>query len=352
MIDEYLQFYILSYFDLEKVITDAQIIHVFHAKRTPSMFYLIEMNRWHHGFSLTNKMTRKQLLRNIRYLVDHSYLLEKGKGFVLTEKGGQNCKEYFNNHYYPQKIKKFMNANVRIPFWNRYQLFTQVFSEYSYQNTKYVPIVKHPHHQENVRQLFHQFNLNKEQLLKYWYTEQRLLFEQMDEQLADVLVNQLTGHGFIGKTRAQLAIHYQMTSWEFVFYFMDAMEEFLQLIQKNKEELPLSREILKILHQETCVGLSASTFKTYKLLKKGFSLSEIAIQRSIKENTVREHILEMAFVFEKFPYQSFIPSDIYESLHKGFKEIENFNYQYAMSEISQLEFMHYRLVELERMRLK
>ena len=352
MEDEYLQFYILSYFDLKKVTTVSQIIHVFHAKRTPSMFYLVEVNGWHHGFSLTNKMTREQLSRSVRYLAENSYLIEKEKGYILTNKGYQSCREYFESHRYPQNIKSFANAKIRVPFWDRYQLFTQVFSEYSYQNIKYIPIVKHPLHQENVRQLFHQFNSNKEQLLKQWCTEQRLLLEQMDGQLADALVNQLTGHESIGKTRAQLADDYQMTSWEFVFYFMDAIEEMIQFIQKNKDELLLNREILKVLHQETYLGLSASTFNTYKLLKKGLSLSEIATQRSIKINTVREHILEMAFTFEKFPYQRFVPSRIYKSLRHGFDEVENFSYQYAANEINQLEFMHYRLVELERLRLK
>lgn len=352
MKDEYFKYYILSYFDLEKITTESQIVHVIHAKRTPSMFYLIELNGWHHGFSLPNKISREQLSKIIKNLLGDSYLIEKEKGFVLTEKGQLECAEYFQQHYYPQRIKSFSNAKIRRPFWNRFQLFTQVFSEYSYQNTKYVPIVKHPHHQENIRQLFQQFSSNKEQLLMQWYTEQQFLFEQLDKQVADVLINQLTGHDFIGRTRSQLAAYYQMTPWEFSFYFRDAVEEVLQLIQQYTDQLPLNKEIVQILHLETHLGLSASTFETYERIKQGANLSDIARQRSIKENTVREHILEMAFTFEHFPYQKFIPSDIYQSLNHYFDEIENFNYQKAIKEINQLEFMHYRLVELERMRLK
>lgn len=316
------------------------------------MFYLVEINDWHHGFSLAQQMTREYLSKIIQKLLNQEYLVEEGKGYFLTNKGQIVCEEYFNEHYYPKKIESFTYTNVRAPFWNSYQLLTQVFSELSYQNNKYIPIVKHPSHQENVRQLFQPFQSNKKKLLGHWFKEQEFLFNQMDENSADVLANQLTGHEFIGKTRMQLSQNYEMTALEFDFYFKDILEEALQIIYTNKKDFPLNNEILKKLHQETHYGLSASTYETYKLLEKGRTIMAIANQRAIKENTVREHILEIAFVFESFPYKAFIPSNIYEKLHQGFDQGENFTYQEAMNGIEQLEFMHYRLVELERMRLK
>src|SRR5699024_6437999 len=243
-------------------------------------------------------------------------------------------------HYYPQKIDNFTYVNVKTPFWNSYQLLTQVFSELSYENNQYIPIVKHPSHQENVRQLFQQFRLNKKQLLNVWVKEQIFLLKQMK------------GHEFIGKTRTQLSENYEMMALEFDFYFKDILEEVLQIVQANKKDLSLNNKVLEVLHQETHCGLSASTFETYELLKKGWNLTEIAKQRAIKENTVREHILEMAFVFESFQYKTIMSSNIYDKLHQGFDKIDTFTYQEAKSDIEQLEFMHYRLVEIERMRLK
>src|SRR5699024_5497928 len=118
MQDEYLQFYILSYFDFNKLTIVIQIIYSFHAMRTTSIFFLLEVNGWHHGFSLTNKMTREQLSMSVRYLAENSYLIEKEKGYILTNKGYQSCREYFESHRYPQNIKSFANAKIRVPFWN------------------------------------------------------------------------------------------------------------------------------------------------------------------------------------------------------------------------------------------
>ena len=316
------------------------------------MFYLIEIKNWHHGFSYAPQITRDQLLKIIQSLLKQGFLIDKEKGYLLTNKGQKHCDDYFKQHYYPQKIDNFTYANVKTPFWNSYQLLTQVFSELSYENNQYIPIVKHPSHQENVRQLFQQFRLNKKQLLNVWVKEQLFLLKQMDKEFADVFANQLTGHELIGKTRTQLSENYEMMALEFDFYFKDILEEVLQIVQANKKDLSLNNKVLEVLHQETHCGLSASTFETYELLKKGWNLTEIAKQRAIKENTVREHILEMAFVFESFPYKTFIPSNIYGKLHQGFDKIDTFTYQEAKSDIEQLEFMHYRLVELERMRLK
>lgn len=116
MKDEYFKYYILSYFDIDKVTTESQIIHVIHAKRTPSMFYLIESNGWHHGFSLSDKISRQQLSRIIKVLLVDDYLIGKDQGYVLTEKGQIECTEYFKQHYYPQKIKGFFNAKIRKAF--------------------------------------------------------------------------------------------------------------------------------------------------------------------------------------------------------------------------------------------
>ncbi len=347
---EYWFYYILSYFNQERPVTTSQLLHVFQGKRTPSMFYMMEANQWHHGFSYNTSITRQDLQQTLQLLLQKQYLQEEKKGYLLTNKGAEECHLYFETHYYPQNIKTFTYTNVRLPFWNQLQLFTQVFSEFSYHNTQYVPVIKHPYYQENIRLLFQGQKDKKETLLKQWSGEQQFLFERLEEKQANVLANLLTGHHILGETKAQIAEKLQMELLAFDFYLQDILETVITLVQKNSSPLVLLNMILKQLHLATNLGLSASTKDTYQLLKKGYTIPKIANVRSIKENTVREHILEMAFVFNNFPYQSFVPTPIYQYLNKRFEEEENYHYRQAMQEKETLEFMHYRLVELERMR--
>lgn len=337
---------------MERSTSVSQITHVFNGKRTPSMFYLIEVRNWHHGFQLSDRMTKEVIQELVKELAGEHQIIEKGKGYVLTKKGKGNLLTYFKTRYFPKKIKGFSNASIRAKFWDRFQLFTQVFSELIYENSSYIPIVKDPIHQENVRQLFQSIGSNREILLNRWIDEHVFLFKNLNVEQANMLANQLTGHSIIGKTRAQLSSNHDMTRMEASFYLMDAIEELILIILKNADILTLNKQILDILKQEMYLGLSASTYHTYELIKQGNSLKQVAHLRSIKENTVREHVLELAFVLDEFAYKQFVPEKLYLGLHNAFIENKRYSFRDALDEFESLEFMHYRLVELERLRSK
>lgn len=350
MNDCYLEHYILSYFSLDRITRLSQIFHVFQGKRTPSMFYLIERNKWHHGFSLGDQIKDKEFEAFIQKLLEKQWIEEKDKGYILTNLGQEVSKNYFETHFYPSSLKRMTYTTVRKPFWNRLQLFTQVFSELSYQNRKYIPVIKHPHHQENVRQLFNQFGQEKEKILARWIEEQSFLFKKLKPEKANVLARLLTGHQQIGDTKDQIAQELEMEPMAFYFYLQVAIEDLIQVIIKNQSKVKISFAILNQMQLETNQGLSASTNQTVQLLKAGHTIEQISKIRSIKENTVREHILEMAFIHEAFPIQKMIPSSIYTYLNQRFDEEENYHFRQALEEKETIEFMHFRLVELERMR--
>ena len=354
MENNYLYYYILSFFRKERTTNAAQLFHVFQGKRTPSMFYIIEKNRWHHGFSQFKRLTREEMNDIIEELEKEAYLEKSEKGYKITAKGNETQKNYFATHFYPKEISTFKNVNLRLPFWDRLQLFTQVFSEYSFHNVQYIPIIKHPKHQENVRQLFQQVNSStqKENLLERWQKENYYIFQHLNKNTANTLANLLTGHGSVGKTASQMAALYQMENNEFYFYLLTCLEELLHLIKHERKKLPLLAEIVRQLEQETYLGLSSSTYTTYQLLEKGYSFADVASARKIKISTVREHILEMAFVFSNFPYQKYVPESIYQRLNQQFDTNKELTYKEAKTNLEDLEFIHFRLTELERLRSK
>ena len=349
---DYFSLYVLSYFDLDRSTNASQILHVFHGKRTPSMFYRIEKNGWHPGFQLSKNIQMEHLEKIINSHLQNGWLVKYEKGYSLTKSGLEATKDYFEKHYYPQKIRTFTNANIRNPFWERWQLFSQVFSELSYQSNSYTPIIKHPHHQESVRHLFYQFNTEKESLLKQWIKEQSFIFHQMDDKTADVIMNQLTGYKKIGQTKEQIRNTIDMEFLEFQFYMNDILEVFIQTINQHDRAVPIHVAIINSIFIEHNYGLSASTKHTYDLLKIGRTPTEIANIRRLKLNTIKEHLLEIAFVFEEFPYEKFIPKELYGKLKLKFEHQKDYTYKEAVEDFEQLEFIHFRLTELERMRHK
>lgn len=346
---DYHMYYVLSLFNSQRAISSSQLLHTFQGKRTPSMFYLAEKNGWHHAFARFTKVSNQEIEKVLEGLFHKGLITQKDKGFILTEKGQLISKEFFENRYYPQ-ASSFAAGNIWKAFWDRYQLFVQTFSEMSYKNNRYVPIIKYPPHQENVRLLFQQFHHDKEMLMRNWIKEQHFLFEQLDERRANVLMEQLTGHERVGETKRQIQRQLDMEVLEYSFYHQDTIEELLNIIQQHPEKLAISYAILNQLQVETNHGLSSSTNASFELLSQGHSISDIATIRRLKENTVREHILELAFVLYDFPIKTFVPKKVYEDLNLAFEKNEDYSYKEAKSEFKDLEFMYYRLVELERMR--
>lgn len=347
---KYFLFYILSYFQEDKRVRESQIFHILRGKRTPSMFYMTEMNKWHHGFSNEPRIEREQLKRLLNRLETADLITPKEKGYLLTKKGKESVQAYFQKHYFPQKIKSFSNLHIHHSFWNRVQLFTQVFSETSYQNNSYIPIIKDPIHQERVRQLFQEVNGKIHLVLSQWIEEQQVILKELESKKATVLANFLTGHQILGKTRIQIAKELGMSLDELKVYLRDLLEEVIEKIKAQKKQLPLHYEIIRQINEENFLGLSQSTYQTYQMLSHGLGIEQIANERQIKENTVKEHILEIAFIFDAFPVSEFVSQEMYADLSKQFEQDKAFTFKKAVLKNEELEFYHYRLVELERMR--
>lgn len=348
--NDYFVYYILSYFNGEHETNASQIFHVLQGKRTPTMFYMVEKNKWHHGFSNFSKISREKLDQIIQQFLQLNWLEKKNKGYILTEQGHQTLETYFNSHHFPCQIKSFSNIKLRKPFWDRYQLFTQIFSERSFNNNNYIPIIKHPVHQEQIRLFFRYFKNQPNQLLEKWIEEQYSLFSFIEEERVNQLFKHLSGHSMVGDTKSQVREKLAMEKLEYEFYHLDTIEMTIECIKKHKEEMPLMYAILQSLLQETGYGLSASTYQTYLSIQKGKTIREISLERRLKENTVREHILEIAFVFDEFPYDEFLSPTLKQALNEKFKQDESYSFKKAVSDFPSIEFMEYRLIELERMR--
>lgn len=348
--EEYFLHYLLSLFNQQRPLKVAQLIHVFHGRRTPSILYFIEIQQLFTPFELLPKLKREQLEKWFAVMQKNKWIIEKENGFVQTDFGKRMVESYFQNHYYPDNITSLQYSKARNAFWERFQLLTQVFSEKRFENMQYVPIIKHPSHQEGVRVWLSKQNEEKQKaiVMDQWIKETFSLFESLPEEVANMFAMQLSGHGRIGKTKQQTSSLINKEPYEFLLFFENALEQVI--LQIEKEDFFLLKEILNDILKETDYGLTDSTFLTAKYLGKGLSIDQIAKLRKLKENTIREHILEIAFIQPNFSFKSFIPEKTYDLLNKEFEKNNLLTYQEIKKSLPAVEFIHFRLVELERLR--
>lgn len=346
--DHYFMHYLLSLFNTSYPMKLAQLIHVFRGRRTPSMLYLVEKYRLFSAFGLLPKLKRQQLNDCLELLVKKQLLLEKGEGYILTEAGNLAAKAYFEKHTFPSAIQSMEYAKARQPLWERFQLLVQVFSERTYKNSLYTPVVKHPSHQEGVRIWLQKQQKESQELTKLWIEETISFFQSLGDNRSNLLVNQLAGHGRSGKTKRQVAEKYELTPFECQLLIEDTLEEGIFLIRNKKWTLLSS--LLEDIQKETYFGLTDSTLYTAKCLAKGYSIEIVARMRKLKESTIKEHVLELALIQPNFSYQQYIPKKYYDELTTLLKGYPNLSYKEAREQIDGVEFLHYRLVQLEGLR--
>lgn len=346
--EEYFLHYLLSLFNQQRPLKVAQLIHVFHGRRTPSILYFIETQQLFSAFELLPKLKRENLEKCFVTMQKNEWITETENGFIQTDFGKKMVESYFQNHYYPDNITSLQYSKVRNTFWERFQLFTQVFSEKRFENVQYVPIIKHPSHQEGVRVWLSKQGEDKQKVTDNWIKETFSLFESLPEEVVNMVVMQLSGHDRIGKTKQQTAAFMKKESYEFLLFFENALEQMILKIEE--EDFFLLKQMLNDILKETVYGLTDSTFLTAKYLTKGLSIDQVAKLRRLKVNTIREHILEIAFIQPNFSFKPFISEKTYDLLHEEFKKNTSLTYQEIKRSIPEVEFMHFRLVELERLR--
>lgn len=346
---EYITYFILSLFNKDSPLSSAQLIHIFHGRRTPSMLFKVEREKLYTPFGLFKTLTKDKLDQYLNELIKLKWLdINENNGYILSNNGSLALEKYFSDKDYPAKIVSLENATIRTPFFYQFQLVSQIFSEAIYSNKQYNPTIKDPIHQTTVKEWLATLDESLHNLSKCWSNELSLVLENLTEEEALILVWKLTGHELVGKTNRQLAESLSLDTVELYILLNQAIEQLIDLIEKS--EYTLLKSFLHQTKKNYYYGLSRSTYLTASYIRKGNNLADIALKRNLKLSTIQEHILEIALVKQSFNFRPFIPEKIYIQLHQSFETNPYFSFQKAKQENSDMQFMWYRLVEIERIR--
>lgn len=219
----------------------------------------------------------------------------------------------------------------------------QVASELSYQNNKYFAITN---------------DLKAQQLFKNWFRRygKTTLLGEITTSLTDFLAHepelnaqlfceQLTGHGRLGQTKAQLAKSYQLQIAEIEVGWRDLCARYAKyLLDQNFELAKL------VMPYKRLTNLPASTEKTYSLFLAGKSIEEIADLRKIRKSTVQEHLLNVAILADDFPRERLLSPKIKKQIMDFFAScpVLDWKFQQLHESYPEISFFEYRLCQIER----
>lgn len=255
----------------------------------------------------------------------------------LTEKGAATFIANEQASYQPAFYDWYWLANTHRVL-QRILLAVQVVSEYAHQQVKYSPIAVPRQEMMAVKQWFRQ---NHDKLVPNLYRDLERFGKALaseDQRLADDFFSMMVGYQHPGWTIEQAAAALKINKREIQYLRHDELLA-ISAYARNFPG-PLHHLLMPLLNLDP---LSRSTAATLNAYQHGQDIAQIAKQRRLKENTVREHLLEAAILVPtKVEWDRLLPVNKREQLaqkYQGTPADWQYDEQYS-------SFYEYRLYQI------
>lgn len=285
------------------------LYHLFKGKRSSQTIQDAQLFQLDHLFGVIPDIERKKLeLVGSGLCKSNDVVSIENNIYVITEQG----KNTLANFQFPDSLNGWKYANSSDVFWERISLTIQSISYVIRYETRFIPINRNPKTLIWVKNFLTHRSLIRQEVAEALYGELLTALKLIDEKRASIFVHKLTSYHRVGNTNDQIAEFLNMETLQVKLLFLSTLHFLLLLIEERPEDFPLLVEIAQI--KENQITLTFSTQRTYELLHAGFSIEEIATSRSLKKNTIEDHIVEIALVDSQFDISQFVHDELYRSI--------------------------------------
>lgn len=223
-------------------------------------------------------------------------------GCSLTEKGHEHCNpEEIPSYHYLLGMAYHETGPV---FMKRLFLYVQTFSNTANGNSKFIPIVDDGAAMSWVRTAYRNAKGREAKFMAQLYRELEKILETCTEEEANLFADRLSGHRHIGKSLDQLAIEEGMSVPDVYLVLTAVIHRMLSAASSNSEQFPILTSFASTDRDKQTVSDSAAV--TRRLLGQGLGTDQVAAARNLKENTVLDHIVEIALHDRHYSIRPFV----------------------------------------------
>lgn len=288
--------------------TAASIYHLVKGKRSSQTLQDGTMYHVSFLFGIYKKLNRHKYDEQICMLLTEKWIKKiQENTYILTAAGEIELNRYCNMYPFPEHLHGLQYGEAGDLFWKRYSLIVQTVSHLQFR-TAFLPIQQELEVTRWVKHFLLSLSYSREQLRDMLYTECEKLLSSVREEEAAIFVLRLTGAERVGYTREQLSKVFHIDVFQVHLMFLGVLHFIVKTIMSNRGQYPLLEKLIPATDIRSA-SLSLSTQKTYELWKQGKSLGEIAIIRSLKQNTIEDHIVEIAMNQPDFPISLFVSAE-------------------------------------------
>ncbi|MDT2815890.1 RQC domain-containing protein [Vagococcus carniphilus] len=279
------EIFILSCYKSGYSMRMSTLYHLLKGKKTSSVltygYFYDNLNY----FNLLPKLKEKSYYNLIEKLVQKECLIEVEKGILeLSETGVRILDE--KNFPTLSQLNQIEYYKYDTTFWEKIMFATQVISEKSYHEGKYIPIENNLFKQQQLKKWLKSHN---ETLPSQFYKEWEKVLDFIPEDKQVLLLGQLVGHNHIGLTLNQIAIERGQDYFYTYLEFKNYLHYFIQMIEEYLTEYPIFYELLAL---EKSLVKTDSSQVSNQLYRQYGSVSQVSRYRRLKESTVTDHLIE------------------------------------------------------------
>ena len=348
----YNELFILNLFSHSQAKKGSTVFHILQGKRTASILYRAVDYSLEPFFGFFPQLDRLVFYKKLENLVSMGYLLvsQEKNEYFLSQMGKDIVESYFSDHYRPRHLNWLTQGRAIVDVQRKIYFLTQVFSEIRHENKRYLPVEKDYDIQQWVKRWLAKQERDLQELAIEFGKEWKMLLSSLETENAVILVHLMSGHDAVGLTKNQLSQQMDLPELEITLRQFDSLGYLIEQISADSKPFPLFASVVQETIAPNEKGLSTSAKETALLLKKGYSIEKITHIRRLKKSTISEHLIEVVILFPALDIQQFIPTEMYFSLQALFVDAPEASFQDAADQLPDLEFLWYRLMQIERRR--
>ncbi|SHF57630.1 helix-turn-helix domain-containing protein [Ornithinibacillus halophilus] len=275
------------------------------------------------------------LLLKCEYIVRNS----KEESFITITTEGI---DWFNQTKKQVPIHYFYgHHNTDAFFFERLLLVIQTYTNIKMNNFSFIPITEKPEITNWVRQLYRNVGKNPEEILSTLYDELHELLITFTDLEASLLVDRFTGYKYYGMSVDQLSEKYELPIEDVPLLFMGMSQKMQQLIKQNQSAYPLLS--LFIVNKQSTALITKTAQQTYHFLKQGYNIGDIARIRKLKENTIQDHLVEIALHEPEFPLSDYVTVQQQDMILHAIKEVGTYKLKVIMEAIDDTTINYFQI---------
>lgn len=263
-------------------------------------------------------------------------------GFIVTPTGKLWLNQHKNNlpFAYFNGLKYADTATI---FFDRLILLIQTLTNSKKQHYTFIPVIDKTSIEKWVKIVYKKSKGSESRFLTMLHKELHVLLDHFPNPEASIFVDRLSGYQQYGMSIEQLAFAYKYERHDMLLLLTGIVQSILSIIESDKNNFVFLSYILKDLTPDLPLTHSASA--TFKLLKKSYTIEQIAYIRKLKVNTIYDHLVEIAFYDKAFPIHRYVTKEAQQEIIVAIQRTESSKLKQIKQQISEdINYFQIRLV--------